>query len=95
MKKNKINSALLLHFVSIVMIFESIFMLVAVGISFFYRETIALRMLLSFGTTMTFGLLLNALTYKQQKTSQTFGKVLSLSAWGGLPWDSLAQSLIY
>jgi len=66
MKNSKINSALLLHFVSIVMVFESLFMLIAVLLSFYYREQIAGRMLLSFLGTALVGLLLNILTRKQR-----------------------------
>ena len=66
MNHSKINSALLLHFVSLVMVFESIFMLAAVVLSFFYHETIAGRMLLAFVITVLAGLTLNVITIKQR-----------------------------
>lgn len=66
MNSSKINGALLLHFVSIVMVFESLFILIAVVLSFYYREQIAGRMLLSFLGTLSVGLLLNVLTRKQR-----------------------------
>ena len=66
MNHSKINSALLLHFVSLVMVFESVFMLIAVVLSFLYHETIAGKMLLAFGVTVITGLVLNMLTYKQR-----------------------------
>lgn len=66
MNSSKINSALLLHFVSIVMVFESIFMLIAVILSYSYRESIAPRMLLAFGITVLSGIGLNVLTHKQR-----------------------------
>ncbi|WP_167619528.1 TrkH family potassium uptake protein [Maribellus sediminis] len=64
MNKSKINSVLLIHFVSIVMVFESIFMLIAVILSYYYRETVAHKMLLAFGITAVSGILLNVLTHK-------------------------------
>ena len=66
MSQSKINSALLIHFVSIVMVFESIFMLAAVIISFYNREEIAVQMLLSFSGTLISGIILNMLTRKQR-----------------------------
>lgn len=66
MNNSKINSALLLHFVSIVMVFESIFMLVAVALSYCYHEAIANKMFLSFFGTAAVGIILNILTRKQR-----------------------------
>ncbi|MFV0268019.1 MAG: TrkH family potassium uptake protein [Draconibacterium sp.] len=66
MKRSKINSALLLHFISIVMVFESLFMLMAVGVSFYYKEEIAFKMLLSFALTFVSGVALNVLTRRER-----------------------------
>lgn len=66
MNRSKINIALLLHFVSIVMVFESIFMLLAVGVSYYFKEDIANKMLLSSLSTFASGAALNVLTRKQR-----------------------------
>ena len=66
MNHSKINSLLLLHFVSLVMVFESIFMLAAVVLSYVYHETIAGKMLLAFASTLLSGGTINILTYRQR-----------------------------
>uniref|UniRef100_UPI003217DE83 TrkH family potassium uptake protein n=1 Tax=uncultured Draconibacterium sp. TaxID=1573823 RepID=UPI003217DE83 len=66
MKTSKISLALILHFVSLVVAFESLFMLLAVAVSFYYRESVASHFLLTFIGTLLFGVLLNILTRKQR-----------------------------
>ncbi|MCY1723520.1 TrkH family potassium uptake protein [Prolixibacteraceae bacterium Z1-6] len=66
MKTAKISVALILHFVSIVVVFESLFMLLAVAVSFYYRESITCRFFLTFIGTLLFGVLLNILTRKKR-----------------------------
>jgi len=66
MKTSKISLPLILHFVSIVVTFESLFMLLAVFVSFYYHETIALRLLFTFIGTLLFGVVLNIITRKQR-----------------------------
>lgn len=63
----KINITLLIHFVSLVIVFVSVFMLLAVVVSFIYHEDISLRMLLAFGVTFFCGIVLNVLTHKQRE----------------------------
>jgi trk system potassium uptake protein len=64
MNKSKINTALLLHFISIVMVFESLFMLISVLVSYYYRESIAPQMLIAFVATALSGITLNVLTHR-------------------------------
>lgn len=67
MFKAKINFLLIVHFVSLVMIFESLFMLLSVIVSLIYNESTTFDLLLSFGLVFTGGLVLNLLTRKQIK----------------------------
>jgi trk system potassium uptake protein TrkH len=66
MKISKISLPLIFHFVSLVVTFESLFMLLAVFVSFIYRETIAPTFFYTFIGTMLFGIGLNVLTRKQR-----------------------------
>ncbi|MCD6354942.1 MAG: TrkH family potassium uptake protein [Prolixibacteraceae bacterium] len=67
MFKTKINFSLILHFVSIVMVFESLFMFVAVAISIIYKEVVTSQILIAFALTFGFGVLLNIVTRSQRK----------------------------
>lgn len=67
MFKAKINLFLLLHFVSIVIVFESLFMFVAVIISIIYNETYTQKLLFTSFTILGTGLILNVLTRKQRR----------------------------
>ena len=66
MFKAKINAFLIIHFLSIVIAFESLFMFLAVIVSLIYRETITERLLLASVTAFFIGVLLNILTKKQR-----------------------------
>lgn len=67
MFKVKINLFLILHFVSIVMVFESLFMLLSVAISIFYKETITANLFYAFLVAFVSGLVLNVFTRNQRK----------------------------
>ena len=67
MFKIKINFSLILHFVSIVMVLESLFMLVAVAISIIYKEAVTLQIVIAFALTFGLGVLLNIATRNQRK----------------------------
>lgn len=71
MSRFKINPFLILHFVSIVMVFESLFMLIAVFISLIYNETITSKLFIAFLTTSSIGLILNVLTGKNRRVEPT------------------------
>lgn len=58
MKKSEISMSLVLHFISLVIIFESLFMLLAVGVSLVYKERILPQMADSFLVTILFGMIL-------------------------------------
>lgn len=60
----KINPFLIIHFISIVLVFESLFMLLAVLISIFYRESTTNELFMAFSGTLVAGILLNAFTVK-------------------------------
>ena len=66
MNQSKVNGLLLLHFMSLIIVFESIFMLFSVAISFFYHEAISMQMLQAFALTFLTGLVLNVLTHRQR-----------------------------
>ena len=64
--KSKINSLLIVHFASIVMIFEGLFMLLPIGISMIYHEATMLHLILAFAVTFGGGLVLFWFTRKHQ-----------------------------
>lgn len=66
MIKLKVNLLLILHFASLVMMFEGLFMLLSVGISVIYHEPNTIQLLYAFGLTFGLGLVLYLLTRKQQ-----------------------------
>lgn len=67
MIKTKINSSLILHFVSIVIVLESLFILLAVLVSIIYNETTTQKLLLSSIITLGVGLTLHLLTLNKRK----------------------------
>ncbi len=66
MFKAKINPALVAHFLSIVLVFESLFMFLAVIVSLIYKETITEKLLFTSVLTFAGGLILNILTKTQR-----------------------------
>lgn len=62
MKQSKISATLILHFISIVLSLESLFMLLALAVSLYYHESIVNKILFSFVSTFSLGLLLNIIT---------------------------------
>ncbi|HYQ58141.1 MAG TPA: potassium transporter TrkG, partial [Draconibacterium sp.] len=66
MKQLKINTALILHIISIVITFESLFMLLAVFVSFLYKERIFTDLAHTFLITLIIGIETNLLTRKQR-----------------------------
>ena len=66
MIKAKINIFLLLHFVSLVMVFESIFMLLSVIVALIYRETTVANLFYAFLATSITGIVLNIFTKRQR-----------------------------
>lgn len=62
MKKSKISIPLILHFISIVVTFESLFMLLALLVSLYYHETITQNLFFAFMATLGFGTMLNICT---------------------------------
>jgi trk system potassium uptake protein len=71
MFKAKINFFLLLHFVSLVMVFESLFMFFAVIVAFIYNESTITNLFYTFFVTLATGVLLNVLTKKQRGEEPT------------------------
>ncbi len=67
MLKRKINIGLILHLISIVMVFESLFLLAAVIISFANKEAITTQITMAFATVFSLGVVLNLLTRKHHK----------------------------
>ncbi len=66
MIKAKINFLLLFHFVSLVMVFESIFMFLAVIVAVIYKETTVASLFYTFLTTLGAGIVLNVVTKRQR-----------------------------
>jgi len=66
MIKLKINLLLILHFASIVMVFEGLFMLLSIGISVIYKESTTLELTEAFAITFGLGLVFFLLTYNQK-----------------------------
>ena len=66
MKHLKINIALILHIVSLVITFESLFMLFAVFVAFLYKESICSDLMHIFLITFILGIALNQLTKGQR-----------------------------
>lgn len=66
MKYLKINIALILHIISIVITFESLFMLFAVFVSFIYHEDISSDLVKTFLYVCISGISMNILTRKQR-----------------------------
>ncbi|WP_319479339.1 potassium transporter TrkG [uncultured Draconibacterium sp.] len=66
MKHLKINIALILHIISIVITFESLFMLFALIVSFIYKESVFTDLSHTFLITFVLGVALNLLTKKQR-----------------------------
>lgn len=62
MNRSKTNYLIVLHFISIVMVFESLLILLPLIVSLIYREGTTLRLLLSSVTILIPGLILNILT---------------------------------
>jgi len=71
MLKSKINVALLIHFISIVLIFESVFMFLAVVVSGIYHEHTTTALSVSALITLLIGITLNTSTKKQRKIEPT------------------------
>ena len=67
MFKAKINPILIIHFLSIVIAFESLFMFLAVFVSAAYRETITEKLLFASLFTFLSGVALNVLTKSQRR----------------------------
>ena len=63
----KLNLFLITHIISIVIIFESIFMFLATLVSFIYKEPIIPQFLITFTATFASGFLLNFVTKNQRK----------------------------
>lgn len=66
MFKAKINPALVMHFLSIVLVFESLFMFLAVIVSVIYHESVTEKLLISSVLAFFAGLILNILTKTQR-----------------------------
>lgn len=66
MKHLKINTALIVHIISIVITFESLFILFAVLVSFLNKERILSDLMHTFLTTLSLGIVLNLATRKQR-----------------------------
>ena len=71
MIKAKINFFLLLHFVSLVMVFESIFILFSVVVALIYKESTVTNLFYTFLVTLIGGIILNILTKKQRGEEPT------------------------
>jgi len=71
MFKAKINPTLILHFVSIVIAFESLFMFLAVLVSSIYRETITFQLFSTAFALFIVGILINVLTKHKRKVEPT------------------------
>ncbi len=71
MFKSKINFLLIAHIVSIVIVFESLFLLLAAFVSILYHETITLKLVWTFFATSCSGLVLNVFTKKQRGVEPT------------------------
>lgn len=71
MFKAKINYLLILHIVSIVIVFESLFMLLAAFVSVLYHETIIHQLFLTFAGICSLGLVLNIITKNQRGVEPT------------------------
>ena len=67
----KINFAQIIHFISIIMVFESIFMLSTVIVSVYNNEEITGRLFGAFIYTLVTGLILNLLTQNQRHKEPT------------------------
>jgi trk system potassium uptake protein TrkH len=83
MRSSKINIALIVHIISVVIIFESLFMLFAIAVSVIYHEDIIKLLLETFAITFSFGMLLNVLTRKQNHVEPTIREsfVIVTIAW--------------
>ncbi len=71
MLRVKLNIAQIIHFVSIIMVFESLFMLTTVIVSAYNKEAITGRLFAAFIYTLIFGLILNLLTQNQRHKEPT------------------------
>lgn len=71
MFKTKINFKLVLHIISLVIIFESLFMFLATLVSFYYHEQIRFIFSETFLSVGALGLALNILTHKQRNIEPT------------------------
>jgi len=80
MLKRKINIPLILQIISVVMVFESLFILAAVLVSVVYNEDITLQFLKSFVTVFGLGVTLNLLTRKQNRVEPTLKESILIVA---------------
>lgn len=71
MFKAKINFLLLLHFISLVMVFESLFMIFAVVVAIIYKESTVYQLFYTFLVTLGAGVILNILTKQQRGEEPT------------------------
>ncbi len=84
MFKSTINHLLILHFISIVMVFESIFMLLPILISLYYKETITTQLVYAFTATLFSGFILNVLTRKKRKVEPSRNESILIVSIGWL-----------
>ena len=83
MKQLKINTALILHIISIVITFESLFMLFAVVVSFIYKENVFTDLSHTFMITFLLGVALNLITKKQRQVEPSLREsfIIVTLAW--------------
>ena len=83
MKHLKINIALILHIISIVITFESLFMLFAVIVSFIYKESVSTDLSHTFMITFVLGIALNLLTKRQRQVEPSLREsfIIVTLAW--------------
>ena len=80
MSKRKINISLIFQIISVVMVFESLFILAAILISLIYQETITIQLFKSFLAVFGLGVGLNLLTRKQHKVEPTLKESILIVA---------------
>ncbi|WP_321348735.1 TrkH family potassium uptake protein [uncultured Draconibacterium sp.] len=83
MKQLKINTALILHIISIVITFESLFILLTVLVSFIYKEQVFSDLIYTFLITFILGVVLNLITKKQRQVEPSLREsfIIVTLAW--------------
>lgn len=82
-----INFAIILHIVSIIVLFESIFMIPILGVSLYYHEHLLSQLLKSFFATFAIGALLYVITWKSRFAEPGVRESLVIASFG---WIVLA-----